>query len=425
MPEEPLTKGPLAMMRTASSEIRPDRCASRYRRACQRNTLIVAVVIGLAIALPGRGFLVRAQEAKVDQPGKEGLAPGAVRSLLVIRPREDKNSRPLVVLGRPAYGGFSTKVAGDIDQAILPRELVRQAMLIAARDELGLSTRDEVIDDFWAQGEGVPPATAEIVSFIRDQVWHAQVRRAGKDQTKHLCDYETQASKEHIVDLLKLTVAAEALSRQEFPRALKDLGLEGTPNDRKETTEPALPKFVEGRLSALGYSQNLAAIRDLHQAIRTKGETPAALGALVRGYAQLGVLSEFLWNPAHKAFKARALLYAQRLVARGPDRPWGLWHRAFALALVGRHRDALADLESARKRAASTKDDPPWLDVIDAFARCDTKRLEGRKGPGENLARALADDRAGISLGQSHQRAGFPGRHHAGPTLLPSLRRHV
>ena len=107
-----------------------------------------------------------------------------MRSLLVIRPSKDKNSRPLVVLGRPAYGVLTSKPSGTIDQAILPRELVRQAMLIAARDELGLSTRDEVIDDTAAEGEGVPPARAEVVSFIRDHFWHAAgpTRRQGSDQ---------------------------------------------------------------------------------------------------------------------------------------------------------------------------------------------------------------------------------------------------
>ena len=120
-----------------------------------------------------------------------------------------------------------------------------------------------------------------------------------------------------------------------------------------------------------------------------QGRDARGPGALVRGYAQLGILSEFHWNAAHKAFKARALLYAQRLVARGPDRPWGLRHRAFALALVGRHRDASADLESARKQPGDAKDDPAWLDLIDAFARCDAKRLEGPQGPGEKLAALL------------------------------------
>jgi tetratricopeptide (TPR) repeat protein len=352
--------------------------------------VMVAVAVWLAIDLLKLSATVRAQEARPDKAGNEALEPGAVRSqLVVIRQRAGQGKRALVVLGRPAYGGFSAKAAGEVDQAILPRELVRQAMLIAARDELGLSTRDEVIDDSAAEGEGMPAATAEVVSYIRDHVWHAQVRRAGGNQRKHLCDAETQASKGRIVDLLSLTVAAEALSRQEFPRVLKELGLEGKPNDRKETIEPPLPRYVEARLSSLGYSQNLAAIRDLHQAIRTKGETPATLGALVRGYAQLGVLSEFLWDPAHKALKARALLYAQRLVARGSDRPWGLWHRAFALALVGRDRDALADLESARKLGGDTKDKPAWLELINALARYDTKRFEGQKGPGEPQAALL------------------------------------
>ena len=176
---------------------------------------------------------------------------------------------------------------------------------------------------------------------------------------------------------------------QAFTKVLNDLGLAGNPNDLKETTEPALPKYAEGRLSSLGYSQTLAAIRDLHQSIRTKGETPAAVGALVRGYAQLGVLSEFHWHPAHRVFKARALLYAQRLVAHRPDDRWSLWHRAFALALAGRHRDALVDLESAKTLAGAVKDAPVWVDLVDAYARCDTRRLQAQKGPFGKLAALL------------------------------------
>jgi hypothetical protein len=367
-----------------------------FRTRFEASASTTAALIVLALALPERGAAVSAQEpkadpsARADRPAKGELGPGAVRSLLaVISQRADKAARPLVVLGRPAYPDPAMNGKLVIDRAILPRELVRQAVLIAARDELGLQTRDEVIDDYGLQAAGEPAPAAEVTSSIRDQVWHAEVRTAGKGEAGRLCSDQTRCSNEHIVDLLKLTVAAEALSRQEFPKALKDLGLKGTPNDRKESTDPALPRFVEARLSSLGYSQHLVAIRDVHEAIRTKGETPAALGALVRGYAQLGVLTEFLWNPAHKAFKARALLYAQRLVARSPDRPWGLWHRAFALALVGRPRDAQVDLESAKKLAAGSKDVPPWLELIDAFAHCDTKRLEGRKGPGENLAALL------------------------------------
>jgi tetratricopeptide (TPR) repeat protein len=350
---------------------------------------LTAVIVGLAFSFPVPRAVVRAQEAKAEKSGNADLGAGAVHSLLAVIPEKpEQQAQPVVVLSRPAYGGLSDKKE-DISQEMLPRELARQALLIAARDELGLSTRDEVIDDYWADEKKAPPACAEVLSSILQERWHARVNRVGKDQTERLMDYATQASKDHIADLLKLTIAAEALSRQEFPGVLKRLGLAGKANDRKETTEPALPRYAGGRLSSLGYSQTLGAIRDLHQAIRTKGETPAALGALVRGYAQLGVLSEFHWHPAHKVFKARALLYGQRLLAHDPDRPWSLWHRAFALALVGRHREALADLESAGKHAGAAKDAPAWVELIDAYVRCDTRRLEDHKGPGENLAALL------------------------------------
>ena len=86
---------------------------------------------------------------------------------------------------------------------------------------------------------------------------------------------------------------------------------------------------------------------------------------------------------------ARALLYAQRLVARRPDDRWSLWHRAFALALAGRHRDALVDLESAKTLAGAVKDAPVWVDLVDAYARCDTRRLQAQKGPFGKLAALL------------------------------------
>ncbi len=366
------------------------RLASRARFPFPFRTVMVAVVMGIAIAHAGLWTQARAQAVKAEKPGQAGLDPAAVRSLLVVRrPGAEKDARPMVVLGRSSYPREIPEFTKDVRLDILARELLRQAILIAARDELGCSIRDEVIDDDRVEDEGGRPNGVEVISFIRDHNWHTQVRRVGGDRIEELFSRETKTAPGDDLDTVRLIVAAESWSRQAFPKVLKDLGLAGKPNELKETTEPALPRHAGGRLSSLGYSQTLAAIRDLHQAIWTKGETPAALGALVRGYAQLGVLSEFHWHPAHRAFKARALLYAQRLVARSPDRPWSLWHRAFALALAGRHRDALADLESARKLPGSGKDVPVWLDVIDAYARCDTRRLQGQKAPVENLAALL------------------------------------
>jgi tetratricopeptide (TPR) repeat protein len=357
------------------------------RRHSPLRTAMIAVVMGVTMAHSGFRPQAHAQAVKAEKPGQAGLDPAAVRSLLSVRrPAAGKDARALVVLGRPSYAREIPDSDEHVRLDMLARELLRQAILITARDELGLATRDEVIGDAVNQDEPGQPGSVEVISLIRDHIWRTQIRRVVGDRVEEQCARETKTATGQDLETVRLVVAAETWSRQDFPAVLKALGLEGKPNEIKETTEPALPRYVEGRLSSLGYSQTLAAIRDLHQAIRTKGETPAALGALVRAYAQLGVLSEFHWHSAHRAFKARALLYAQRLLVRAPDRPWSLWHRAFALALAGRHRDAVADHESARKIAGAGKDVPAWIDLIDAYARCDTRRLQGQKDPVQNLA---------------------------------------
>jgi tetratricopeptide (TPR) repeat protein len=145
------------------------------------------------------------------------------------------------------------------------------------------------------------------------------------------------------------------------------------------------------RLETLGFVAHLTAIRDLHHAIRTGGESPARLGALARGYAQLGVLSEFHWSPAHKAFKARALLYAERLVARDPASAWGLWHRAFVASLVGLPADARADLARAKELSASAKENvaPTWVPLLEAYVSYAPDRLKGVGRPHRRLAALL------------------------------------
>ncbi len=147
-------------------------------------------------------------------------------------------------------------------------------------------------------------------------------------------------------DLNKLVEAAELLSRTEFPGVLRKLGLEGRPNALR--ADAGLPVGVEERLSHLGYTEPFAAVRALHEAIRTDGESPTRLAGLVRSYALLGILTEHFWHPAHKAFKARALLYAQRMTVRDPKGSYGLWHRAYAESLLGLHKHALADIVQAR-----------------------------------------------------------------------------
>ncbi len=320
------------------------------------------------------------------------LDASAVRSrLVVLRVGDGDDARQVVVLGRPrvapGFADFHQPARPDM----LPREMVRQAVLIAARDELGASTRDEVIDDTQVVDKNAEKGTVEVISFIRDNRSREQIRRVDREHIEALLAHQTPTKPGKNLDLLELLTSAEALSRERFPGVLKGLGVEGTPNAIEN--DAGLPEQVEDQLTSLGFVEVLLAVRKLHRAIRSDGESLARVGALVRGYALLGVLTEFQWHPAHRAFKARSLLYAQRLIARAPGSPWSSWHRAFALALVGRHREALADLNEAKIKAAGDAKDAPaapdWVELIDAYARYDSRRLAGREGPQAKLAALL------------------------------------
>ena len=86
------------------------------------------------------------------------------------------------------------------------------------------------------------------------------------------------------------------------------------------------------------------------------------------------------------------MLYAERLVARQPNSPWSLRHRAFVKALVGLPKFARADLEEARKRVPADKTPvppPAWEPLIDAYVASDLERLKVKDGPHARLAALL------------------------------------
>ena len=69
----------------------------------------------------------------------------------MIQPGKIGDGRPIVALANPVCTKDTGKLE-DTYQGILNRELTRQALLIAARDELGLATRDEVLGDLISAG---------------------------------------------------------------------------------------------------------------------------------------------------------------------------------------------------------------------------------------------------------------------------------
>jgi tetratricopeptide (TPR) repeat protein len=331
------------------------------------------------------------QEAARAAAEKSSSASGsqasvAITTPLFVFPGKGESAGAFVALGEPG-ATVDRALLARARHSLLARELIRQALLIAARDELGLATRDAVLGDWWASDAQDQDAPAELLIQFQpggsSRAWVRSKRRASGESLVE-CDLKNVVPplREPVPDdLAKLVEIAESLSRNEFRAVLQKLGADGQANALRP--DASVPDEVNERLLRLGYTESFQALRLLHLAMRHGGESPARLGALVRGYALLGILTEFHWHPAHAAFKARSFLYAQRLVARDPRRAWGYWHRAFAETLAGRHQDAIADLALAKSRAGIGDDSAPpeWAGLIEAAAHCDVEKLQSQRGP--------------------------------------------
>ena len=153
-----------------------------------------------------------------------------------------------------------------------------------------------------------------------------------------------------------------------------------------------MPAGVEDLLWQTTLMAPLSAVQQAHAAIRDGGESPARLGALVRGYANLGQLCSFQWWSGHKAMTARSLLYAQRMVHAAPDAAGPYYHRAYAFTLCGLHAEALADLDHAAKLDPAGAARPAWAELLGPACHCDGTALAaavGRGGRAKPLASLL------------------------------------
>ncbi|MBI2193693.1 MAG: hypothetical protein HYU36_17085 [Planctomycetes bacterium] len=286
-------------------------------------------------------------------------------------------------------------------QGLLLREIIRQAVLIAARDGLGLATHDETLgENVEAAGDlagcGLDVFTLAVVGeYLGVRIRLMDAAREDWAYEKLLSVEETDETRFYFQVLER----AEAASRGEFVELLKRLGFEGKPN--RANPETGLPEQMEQQIGRLSFTAQFTALRALHDAQRRLGESPSTLGGLVRAYAHLGQLTHFHWNAAHKAYAARALLYAQRMVATDPGAPGAYEHRAYALALAGFHAGAMADIALARALvaaadpvipAAALPEEAPserpgeaarspvsWVPFIEAYCRYDVTLLSAEK----------------------------------------------
>ena len=294
-----------------------------------------------------------------------------------------ESKRKIVLLNAPVVGH-------DVVGGLLIQELARQAVLIAVRDELGLPTRDAMLMERLPLDVETEIAPLDVtVSAEGAQGLVIRILRTHPIKPVLLKAFRLKAADRTTV--ASLATQLEALSRTEVVTVLKQNGFPG--REPVESTNAENTRTDVKPLRPSSCLGQFAAIRSLHGEIRSSGESPVLLAELARRYVHLGSLTEVHWNPMHKVFKARALLYAERLLARAPS-ALAYRTRSYVRAFVGWQQGALDDLDAVHKLYAdqgAADSLPAEIDVIDAYCRGDTKRLTRAADAGDEqyLARYL------------------------------------
>lgn len=274
---------------------------------------------------------------------------------------------------------FTTTGSLDEQCSRLHRELVRQAILIAARDGLGLSTRDATLQEPFPNEvtEGGDVLRLKLTTDGLDALsLRLSTERDERSNPSRAWGHSLPLSTDCFSTYIELLGTLEPLSRHEFVEALRGLGFSGEARSPNKDNEP--PEAVEKLLCQMNFVSQYAAVRAAHAAIKKDGESAAWLGVLARGYANLALMTHHHWWSDSDAFAARALLYAERMVqTTGEQKSIARAHRAYVRAMVGMHAAALEELkqiEILQSQQESPEKLPAWCALIDPY--CKFKRQE-------------------------------------------------
>lgn len=283
----------------------------------------------------------------------------------------------------------------DMLRGSTKRELIRQAILLAGREELGLATRDASLGEDFPHEPNAKNVPLEVLPEVLESGFTSMVlfrpKPGGYEELfnrKYLIFNDTSSFDELPIYPDLLAVTLERLSRDQFVAALKQAGFSGEPNTWQETAD--VPEEVRKALADFNFGSQLQALRHLHRLMKEDAESPERLSALARGYANLATLTDPFWGATPKVYRARAMLYAQRLFEKTKGASLALQTRAYVRALVGRPQAALDDIKLVR---SSNRSDPEtaWLPVVEAYCSSDRSQLEelGADGSQQALARYL------------------------------------
>ena len=195
---------------------------------------------------------------------------------------------PPVLFLHTEYLPYAGKKPGELPFR-LGREIVRQAVLMAARDELGWTTRDETLQ------EAVPTQAGVVHLLVTERAhtkgkWNVKLIRheGGEVLWEKTYDFLSDCGKTYgdIIPQLEADTHGELLA------GLRSGGLAGAKPTRRNPSPPS-PELEE-QLGKVDIVTQFGAVRAAHAAIARQGETPEWLGVLARGYANLALLTDHL-----------------------------------------------------------------------------------------------------------------------------------
>src|SRR5579885_1490121 len=162
------------------------------------------------------------------------------------------------------------------------REIVRQTFLIAARDELGLATRDSMLREDFPEKPDEQSLPFEIYCRTRDpnddrKLEYVLSRRGAHERALLQLPFTV----DDFPPLVSINVKAEVWSRKEFKDILLKAGFKGHVPAVRTTTE--VPRKAYELIWTWNEISVMAGIRQLHAEVREKGESRDLLSALAIG----------------------------------------------------------------------------------------------------------------------------------------------
>ncbi len=267
--------------------------------------------------------------------------------------------------------------------SVLAMEMTRQAVLLAARDELGLRTLDPSLGEP-AELAGILPIKLQI-ELVEMQGTHLKLHRS--DQL--LLEQSITVPWSDIRQILPMLVNHEQFSRVEAVQALRAAGLEGKPNLWRDSAP--VPGEIQDHIDQMSLIPQFLAARQLHKLIGEDGESPERLWALSRVYANLAQECRWYIGCEYAVFQARSLLYAQRLRVKAPEHLLGHLSLSYALMMASYTNAMETHLKAMDKHLAAlpAEQQPDWAKWVPLLRACfmyDKDALDGIVKSGGTLA---------------------------------------